>query len=275
MDPANPAHVYAVYNGYSRRWIPGGGSGHVFESTDGGAHLDGHLRQPARRAQRRAGLRRWQTAAGHRHRRVRRECGQRRAHRVVAPRLEPAQHLVEQSSPRSRRVDRAGGHPRPRALADPNSVEPEYQSRRAAGAALRDKGVDQISPAARRAQSRRRVVSGRPRGARGSRRAIGCRQCGQCGAPLTVRHATGVAGSDAVVVAHGIVRAVALSFADQVVVALAEGAAVGQNRVAAIRLAGFRGVRAERARVGRFGWRRATVRRWCDQSALASASSGW
>jgi hypothetical protein len=35
-DPANAAHVYAVYNGFSRRWIPGGGTGHVFESTDGG-----------------------------------------------------------------------------------------------------------------------------------------------------------------------------------------------------------------------------------------------
>jgi hypothetical protein len=37
VDPANPAHVYAIYNGYSRRWIAGGGVGHVFESNDGGA----------------------------------------------------------------------------------------------------------------------------------------------------------------------------------------------------------------------------------------------
>lgn len=37
VDSANPAHVYAIYNGYSRRWIPGGGLGTVFESTDGGA----------------------------------------------------------------------------------------------------------------------------------------------------------------------------------------------------------------------------------------------
>jgi hypothetical protein len=37
VDPANAAHIYAVYNGYSRRWIPDGGTGHVFESTDGGA----------------------------------------------------------------------------------------------------------------------------------------------------------------------------------------------------------------------------------------------
>jgi hypothetical protein len=37
VDPANPAHVYAIFNGYSRRWIPGGGLGTVFESTDGGS----------------------------------------------------------------------------------------------------------------------------------------------------------------------------------------------------------------------------------------------
>jgi len=37
VDPNNPAHVYAVYNGYSRRWIPGGGVGHVFESWNGGS----------------------------------------------------------------------------------------------------------------------------------------------------------------------------------------------------------------------------------------------
>jgi hypothetical protein len=36
VDPANAAHVYAVYNGFSRRWIPNAGVGHVFESTDGG-----------------------------------------------------------------------------------------------------------------------------------------------------------------------------------------------------------------------------------------------
>jgi photosystem II stability/assembly factor-like uncharacterized protein len=37
VDPSNPAHVYAVYNGYSRRWIPGGGLGTVFESVNGGS----------------------------------------------------------------------------------------------------------------------------------------------------------------------------------------------------------------------------------------------
>ena len=46
VDPKNPAHVYAVYNGYSRRWIPGGGLGTVFESTDGGSswhNISGNL----------------------------------------------------------------------------------------------------------------------------------------------------------------------------------------------------------------------------------------
>jgi hypothetical protein len=46
VDPRDPAHVYAVFNGYSRRWIPGGGLGTVFESTDGGAtwhNLTGNL----------------------------------------------------------------------------------------------------------------------------------------------------------------------------------------------------------------------------------------
>ena len=36
VDPANPAHAYAVFNGYSRRFIPGGGVGHVFETVNGG-----------------------------------------------------------------------------------------------------------------------------------------------------------------------------------------------------------------------------------------------
>ena len=36
VDPTNPAHAYAVFNGFSRRWIPGGGIGHVFETYDGG-----------------------------------------------------------------------------------------------------------------------------------------------------------------------------------------------------------------------------------------------
>jgi hypothetical protein len=37
VDPADPAHVYAVYNGFSRRWVDNASIGHVFESTDGGA----------------------------------------------------------------------------------------------------------------------------------------------------------------------------------------------------------------------------------------------
>lgn len=36
-DPANPAHVYAVYSGFSKHYIPDAGTGHVFESTNGGA----------------------------------------------------------------------------------------------------------------------------------------------------------------------------------------------------------------------------------------------
>lgn len=35
-DPSDPAHVYAVFSGYSRRWIPGAGVGHVYESENGG-----------------------------------------------------------------------------------------------------------------------------------------------------------------------------------------------------------------------------------------------
>ena len=35
-DPNHPLHAYAIFNGYSRRWIPGGGVGHVFETTNGG-----------------------------------------------------------------------------------------------------------------------------------------------------------------------------------------------------------------------------------------------
>jgi hypothetical protein len=36
VDSANPAHAYAVFSGYSRHWLPGGGVGHVFETTNGG-----------------------------------------------------------------------------------------------------------------------------------------------------------------------------------------------------------------------------------------------
>lgn len=46
VDPANGAHAYAVMNGYSRRWIPGGGQGVVFETGDGGTtwhDLSGNL----------------------------------------------------------------------------------------------------------------------------------------------------------------------------------------------------------------------------------------
>jgi sugar lactone lactonase YvrE len=36
VDPKDPGHAYAVFNGYSRRWVPGGGVGHVFETRNGG-----------------------------------------------------------------------------------------------------------------------------------------------------------------------------------------------------------------------------------------------
>lgn len=36
VDPIDPAHAYAIFNGYSRRWIPGGGVGHVYETYNGG-----------------------------------------------------------------------------------------------------------------------------------------------------------------------------------------------------------------------------------------------
>ncbi|MFB3737923.1 MAG: WD40/YVTN/BNR-like repeat-containing protein [Candidatus Velamenicoccus archaeovorus] len=36
IDPSDPGHVFVSYGGYERRWIHGGGIGHVFESTDGG-----------------------------------------------------------------------------------------------------------------------------------------------------------------------------------------------------------------------------------------------
>ncbi|SEF93135.1 hypothetical protein SAMN05216223_102521 [Actinacidiphila yanglinensis] len=38
IDPANANHVYLAVNGFSRHWTdgPGAGTGHVFESTDGG-----------------------------------------------------------------------------------------------------------------------------------------------------------------------------------------------------------------------------------------------
>jgi hypothetical protein len=46
VDRANAAHVYAVFGGFSRRWIPNAGVGHVFESTNSGAtwtDLSGNL----------------------------------------------------------------------------------------------------------------------------------------------------------------------------------------------------------------------------------------
>jgi len=36
VDPTNPAHAYAVFSGFSRHFVPGGGVGHVFETFNGG-----------------------------------------------------------------------------------------------------------------------------------------------------------------------------------------------------------------------------------------------
>jgi hypothetical protein len=36
VDPDHPGHAYAIFNGYSRRWIPAAGTGHVFETYNGG-----------------------------------------------------------------------------------------------------------------------------------------------------------------------------------------------------------------------------------------------
>jgi hypothetical protein len=36
IDQRDPARAWVVFNGYSRRWIPGGGVGHVFETDNGG-----------------------------------------------------------------------------------------------------------------------------------------------------------------------------------------------------------------------------------------------
>ena len=46
IDPADASHVYAVFGGFSRRWIPNAGVGHVFESKDGGqtwSNVSGNL----------------------------------------------------------------------------------------------------------------------------------------------------------------------------------------------------------------------------------------
>ena len=37
VDPTDVNHVWVTVSGFSRRWIPAAGIGHVFESTDGGA----------------------------------------------------------------------------------------------------------------------------------------------------------------------------------------------------------------------------------------------
>jgi hypothetical protein len=46
IDPRDDTHVYALYSGYSRRWIKKGGTGQVYESYNGGhkwANITGNL----------------------------------------------------------------------------------------------------------------------------------------------------------------------------------------------------------------------------------------
>jgi hypothetical protein len=46
VDASNPAHAFAIFNGYSRRFVPGGGVGHVFETWNGGTswtNISGNL----------------------------------------------------------------------------------------------------------------------------------------------------------------------------------------------------------------------------------------
>ncbi|MGH3413843.1 MAG: WD40/YVTN/BNR-like repeat-containing protein [Marmoricola sp.] len=37
IDPADAGHVYVSFGGYTEKWVPGAGTGHVFESHDGAA----------------------------------------------------------------------------------------------------------------------------------------------------------------------------------------------------------------------------------------------
>ncbi|MGH3471197.1 MAG: WD40/YVTN/BNR-like repeat-containing protein [Nocardioidaceae bacterium] len=37
IDPSDAGHLFISFGGYTQKWVPGGGVGHVFESTDGAA----------------------------------------------------------------------------------------------------------------------------------------------------------------------------------------------------------------------------------------------
>ncbi len=69
VDPKNAAHVVVTFGAFSRHWIPGGGVGHVFVSSNGGGILDQHQRESAGRAGGQLG--RLAPLAGGRHRRGR------------------------------------------------------------------------------------------------------------------------------------------------------------------------------------------------------------
>jgi hypothetical protein len=89
VDRANAAHVYAVFGGFSRRWIPNAGVGHVFESTNSGAtwtDLGGNLPDaPSRRPR----DRRLEAHPRDERRRVRRRPGD--SELVVAARQRPSE----------------------------------------------------------------------------------------------------------------------------------------------------------------------------------------
>ena len=118
IAPDDPGHVYAVYNGFSRRWVQGGGIGHVFETTDGGGTLDRHLREPAGRAERRPPGGERPARPRHRHRRVHRRGRGRSGHRVVAIRDRATERLDERPIAHLRRRDDHRRDARPRTVVD-------------------------------------------------------------------------------------------------------------------------------------------------------------
>ena len=115
VDPANPAHAYAVFNGYSRRFIPGGGIGHVFETINGGqswTDISGNLPDIASDA---LVLEPRPAGPGHRRGRVHRPRAEAPAP-PGAPRLRPAERRRRRPHPGPERLH-LRGHPRPRRLA--------------------------------------------------------------------------------------------------------------------------------------------------------------
>jgi hypothetical protein len=70
LDPTNPAHLYAVFGGFSRRWVPNASVGHMFESKDGGAtwtDISGNLQDALRQRAPSAAVVDLSTMPGRRH----------------------------------------------------------------------------------------------------------------------------------------------------------------------------------------------------------------